>query len=111
MVDESFTFDVEEERSPFTPHAVTFLGRARRHGRKYGAVVMVTPELLTDTGFDIDTYVRHELHCTLDRYINPWHYPDKPAIAWRFDPFPRWTRLAAWWADHRPRRRDDDEVW
>ena len=30
----------------------------------------------------------------LDHIFRPWLYPD-PAIAIRFDPFPRWTRLVA----------------
>jgi hypothetical protein len=32
---------------------------------------------------------------SIDRMLNPWKYPDQPAIRWTFDPFPRWTRWVA----------------
>lgn len=31
----------------------------------------------------------------LRRLSHPWEFPDRPAIRWTFEPFPRLTRLVA----------------
>lgn len=63
--------------------------------RKYAAWLPVSHELLADGPPRLAEYVAKQLRRMLRRHLYPWEFPDPPAIAWTFEPFPRWARLAS----------------
>lgn len=54
--------------------------------------VRVTGEILADGSPYLYDYVT----TALDRQFRPWLYPDRPAIRWTFEPFPRLVRAGRW---------------
>lgn len=62
--------------------------------RKVAAWVPVSAELLEDQPAMLG-YIEAQLAESLRRQLEPWSYNDRPAIRWSFDPFPRFTRIAA----------------
>ena len=71
-----------------------FVGPAK----KVGVWVMVSGSLLRDdaaSSLGVIGYVHLALSDKLRRFLSPWLFPDPPAIAWTFEPFPRWARLAS----------------
>lgn len=54
----------------------------------------VIPVAVLDDDLDLWPIIARQLGAALERRYEPWLYPDPPAIAWTFDPFPRLTRLA-----------------
>ena len=79
---------LESDRSVFTDVVAFRATEPLTGSRKASGVVVVSRELLSDTGIDLERYIFDGL----DRFMRPWMHPDRssfPAIVL----FPRWDAL------------------